>query len=102
MMPALVYLPSGIGGKLPVLVETHTPPAEPARAGFIGPLNYVVNGLGIAVIRANVREGDQDIAALREWIAGQAEFDGSKVVAMPAGKVWTAASIEQVRKALGD
>lgn len=103
MVPALVYVPSGIGGKLPVLVEVHADPANPARASFLGPLNYVVINLGIAVIRTNVRgDGERDIAALREWIAGQPEFDGNRVVTMPAGRVLSAASIEQVRRALGD
>lgn len=102
-VPALVYMPGGIGGKLPVLVEAHPSAAEPARAGFLGPLNHVVNGLGIALIRTNVRgDGEKDAAALREWIAGQSEFDANRVVTLPAGRVSTAASIEQVRKALGE
>jgi len=85
-------------GKRPVLIDIHGGPEAQARLGFLGRDNYLVNELGIAVIRPNVRgssgfgksflalddgrkreDSVKDIGSLLEWIATQPGLDASHV-----------------------
>jgi len=99
-IPAFVYRPAAarFAGRRPVLIEIHGGPESQFRAGFLGRLNYLINGLGIVLIMPNVRgssgygktylkldngmlrEGAvQDIGALFDWIAGQPDLDKDRV-----------------------
>ena len=91
--------PARFAGRRPVLVDIHGGPEGEARFGFIGRQNYLVEELGIAVIRPNVRgsrgfgkhflalddgmkreDSVKDIGALLDWIATQPHLDASHVV----------------------
>jgi dipeptidyl aminopeptidase/acylaminoacyl peptidase len=90
--------PARFTGKRPVLVSIPGGAGSQARAGFIGRNNYLLNELGIAIVRPNVRgspgygktfarlgEGGKrpdavkDIGALLDWIAKQPGLDASRV-----------------------
>jgi dipeptidyl aminopeptidase/acylaminoacyl peptidase len=91
--------PPRFTGKRPVLIEIHGGPEGQARFGFLGRYNYLVEELGIAVIRPNVRgssgfgktflslddgikreDSVKDIGALLDWIARQPGLDASRVM----------------------
>jgi dipeptidyl aminopeptidase/acylaminoacyl peptidase len=91
--------PSSFGGKRPVYIYLHGGPAFQARPTYQGEFNYLVSGLGIAMIFPNVRgssgfgkrfqsldngtkrEGAiKDIGALLDWIKTRPELDSSRVV----------------------
>ena len=91
--------PARFTGKRPVLIEIHGGPEGEARFGFLGRYNYLVEELGIAVIRPNVRgssgfgktflsldngtrreDSVKDIGALLDWIARQPGLDASRVM----------------------
>src|SRR5439155_11868321 len=92
--------PARFQGPRPLLIDIHGGPEAQARAGFLGRLNYVVNELGVALIRPNVRgssgfgksflmldngvrreDAVKDIGALLDWIATQPELDARHVMA---------------------
>ena len=100
-IPAFLYRPPAdrFKGPRPVYVNIHGGPEGQSRPGFIGPWNYILNELGVAVIRPNIRgstgygktfskldNGDkredsvQDIGALLDWIATQPDLDASRVM----------------------
>ena len=91
--------PARFGGKRPVLIAIHGGPEGQAKVGFLGRMNYLVQELGIAVIRPNVRgstgygktflslddgfkreDSVRDIGTLLDWIGRQGDLDASKVV----------------------
>jgi dipeptidyl aminopeptidase/acylaminoacyl peptidase len=93
--------PSRFEGVRPVVVSVHGGPAAQARAGFIGPNNYLVNELGIALVYPNVRgssgfgkgfpkldngrlreDSVKDLGALLDWIGAQPGLDASRVLVM--------------------
>jgi dipeptidyl aminopeptidase/acylaminoacyl peptidase len=82
-----------------VLVDIHGGPEVQAEFGFLGRNNYLIEELGIAVIRPNVRgssgfgktflsldngvrreDSVKDIGALFDWIARQPGLDASRVM----------------------
>jgi dipeptidyl aminopeptidase/acylaminoacyl peptidase len=86
-------------GKRPVTIEIHGGPEGQARPEFLGPWNYIVNDLGMAVLMPNVRgssgygktflqldngylrEGTyKDIGALFDWIAKRPDLDAGRVM----------------------
>ena len=91
--------PARFTGKRPVLVDIHGGPEGQAELGFLGRNNYLIEELGIAVIRPNVRgsagfgktflsldngvkreDSVKDIGALFDWIARQPGLDASRVL----------------------
>ena len=91
--------PARFTGKRPVLVDIHGGPEGQAEFGFLGRNNYLIEELGIAVIRPNVRgsagfgktflslddgvkreDSVKDIGALFDWIARQPGLDASRVM----------------------
>jgi dipeptidyl aminopeptidase/acylaminoacyl peptidase len=98
-IPGFIYRPSAkFTGKRPVLIAMHAGPGGQSRPTFLGPANYFVNELGIAVIYPNVRGSigygrsftspngaalrqlaSNDIHALFEWIAAQPNLDANRV-----------------------
>jgi len=91
--------PARFTGKRPVLVDIHGGPEAQAELGFLGRNNYLIEELGIAVIRPNVRgsagfgktflaldngvrreDSVKDIGALFDWIARQPGLDASRVL----------------------
>jgi dipeptidyl aminopeptidase/acylaminoacyl peptidase len=99
-VPAFVYLPprDRFTPPYPVLINIHGGPESQFRPGFMGRLNYLVNGLGIALVAPNVRGSTgygktwvdldngklrsgavQDIGSLLDWIATQPELDAHRV-----------------------
>ena len=89
--------PASFTGRRPVIVSLHDDPGQ-ARPGFLGRDNYLVNELGIALIRPNLRgsrgfgktflgldggarRGDavKDIGALLDWIHAQPGLDAGRV-----------------------
>jgi dipeptidyl aminopeptidase/acylaminoacyl peptidase len=90
--------PARFTGPRPVLIDIHGGPEGQARPGFLGRLNYLVNELGIAIIRPNVRgstgygrtfvsldngakreDAVRDIGALLDWIGRQSGLDAARV-----------------------
>ena len=90
--------PARFAGKRPVLIDIHGGPETQARLGFTGRNNYLINELGIALIRPNVRgssgygktflalddgfkreDSVKDIGALLDWIATQPNLDATRV-----------------------
>ena len=86
-------------GKRPVTIEIHGGPEGQSRPDFLGPWNYIVNELGVAVILPNIRgssgygktflqmdngvlrEGAyKDIGALFDWIGTRPDLDASRVM----------------------
>jgi dipeptidyl aminopeptidase/acylaminoacyl peptidase len=99
-IPAFVYRPSAqrFPGLRPVLIDIHGGPEGQFRPRFIGRLNYLVDELGLVLIRPNVRgstgygktyskldngklraDAVKDIGALLDWIAQQRDLDKSRV-----------------------
>jgi dipeptidyl aminopeptidase/acylaminoacyl peptidase len=91
--------PARFDGKRPVLIDIHGGPEGQASVGFLGRYNYLLNELGVAVIRPNVRgssgfgktflaldngfqreDSVKDIGALLDWIATQPQLDASRVL----------------------
>ena len=86
-------------GKRPVLINIHGGPEGQARPTFQARWNYLLDQLGVAIVRPNVRgstgygktfvkldngphrqEAVQDIGALLDWIAQQPDLDASRVM----------------------
>jgi dipeptidyl aminopeptidase/acylaminoacyl peptidase len=99
MISGFLYRPPAkFTGKRPVLIEIHGGPEGQSRPGFLGRDNYVLNELGIALIRPNVRGSTgygktftkldngflredtyKDINALFDWIATRPDLDSDRV-----------------------
>ncbi len=95
----LTLPPPRFSGPRPVVVDIHGGPESQAKLGFMGRWNYLVEELGVAVIRPNVRgssgfgktfltlddgvrreDAVKDIGALLDWIATQPRLDASRVL----------------------
>lgn len=91
--------PKRFSGPRPVLIDIHGGPEGQAQVGFLGRYNYLVEEMGIAIIRPNVRgssgfgktflaldngmlreDSVRDIGALLDWIATQPALDASRVM----------------------
>ncbi len=91
--------PARFTGPRPVYIEIHGGPEAQARIGFLSRNNYLVEELGIAVIRPNVRgssgygktflsldngmkreDSVKDIGALLDWIKTQPNLDATRVL----------------------
>jgi len=91
--------PAKFAGKRPVIINIHGGPEGQVRPHFLGPSNYYINELGIAMIYPNVRgstgygktfqkldngflrEGSyKDINSLLDWIQTQPDLDAGKVM----------------------
>jgi poly(3-hydroxybutyrate) depolymerase len=86
-------------GKRPVLIDIHGGPEGQSQSGFLGRYQYLVQELGVAIVRPNVRgssgygktfisldngvkreDSVKDIGALLDWIAQQPDLDPARVV----------------------
>jgi len=93
--------PARFGGRRPVVIDIHGGPEGQAQLRFMGRDNYLINELGLVVIRPNVRGSSgfgksfltlddgvkredpvADIGALLDWIASQPELDATRVLVM--------------------
>ncbi|MBX3607468.1 MAG: S9 family peptidase [Piscinibacter sp.] len=91
--------PERFTGKRPVLIDIHGGPEAQAQVGFLDRSNYLLEELGVAIIKPNVRgssgygktflaldnglkreDAVKDIGALFDWIATQPRLDASRVV----------------------
>jgi acetyl esterase/lipase len=91
--------PERFAGPRPVLIDIHGGPESQARAGFLGRQQYLVQEMGIALLRPNVRgssgygktfldldngrrreDAVRDIGALLDWIDQQPALDPRRVV----------------------
>src|SRR4029450_10816356 len=91
--------PAKFAGKRPVFIEIHGGPEGQARPGFTGVSNYLLNELGVAIIKPNIRgstgygktylkldngelrEGAyKDIGALFDWIKARPDLDADRVM----------------------
>ncbi|MDP3403580.1 MAG: alpha/beta fold hydrolase [Brevundimonas sp.] len=98
-IPAFVYRPTTGEGRRPVIIDIHGGPEGQARPGFSANYQQWVADLGAVVIVPNVRgssgygktwlaadngplrqQSVQDIGALLDWIATQADLDPERVV----------------------
>jgi dipeptidyl aminopeptidase/acylaminoacyl peptidase len=100
-IPAFVYRPPAdrFPGRRPVLLEIHGGPESQTRADFLGSSNYLVQELGIVLLRPNVRgstgygrtysrldngmkreDSVKDIGSLLDWIAAQPDMDPNRVM----------------------
>ena len=85
--------PKRFGGPRPVIVVLHTPEA-PARPAFLGYQNYLVNELGIAVLRADAGSAvsaPRDLTALLEFMATQPQLDRGRMLVTGASDIAAAA-----------
>ncbi len=98
-IPALLYLPPAkFKPPYPVLVSIHGGPEGQARPYFLDRNNYIINEMGVAMVRPNVRGSDgygrsylgldndrqredtvRDIGALLDWIAQRKDLDQNRV-----------------------
>lgn len=97
-IPAWLYLPKNVKGKVPVIISIHGGPEAQSQAWFSTAAQFWTNELGAAVIYPNVRgssgygrgylkldngmlreDSVKDIGALLDWIAKQPNLDASKV-----------------------
>ena len=91
--------PAKFTGKRPVTIEIHGGPEGQSRPDFIGPWNYILNELGVAIIQPNIRgstgygktyskldngelrEGAyKDIGALLDWVQTRPDLDAGRVL----------------------
>ncbi|MDP1642231.1 MAG: alpha/beta fold hydrolase [Phenylobacterium sp.] len=97
-IPAFIYRPQGVSGKLPVVIQIHGGPEGQEQPSFNPRRQSWVNELGAAVIIPNVRgstgygktylsldnaekreDSVKDIGALLDWVAQQPDLDASRV-----------------------
>jgi len=98
-IPAFVYKPRAVSGKLPVIINIHGGPEAQALPTFAPITQFYLKELGLAVITPNVRGSDgygksylkldngflredsvKDIGALLDWVATQPDLDASRVL----------------------
>jgi dipeptidyl aminopeptidase/acylaminoacyl peptidase len=91
--------PARFTGKRPVIVNIHGGPESQFRPTFLGQNNYFLNELGIALVSPNIRgssgygksflkldngylreDSYKDIGALLEWIKGNPQLDGDRIM----------------------
>lgn len=81
---ALLFAPPGrFTGKRPAIVD-HRWARGQVRAGFLGEANYLVNELGIAIVRPDARD-PRDIETLLEWIGAQPGLDAARTLVIGDG-----------------
>ena len=81
---ALLYAPPArFPGKRPAIVDHRAAPHQ-VRAGFLGEANYLVNDLGIAIVRPDAR-GPRDIESLLQWIGSQPGLDAARTIVIGEG-----------------
>jgi dipeptidyl aminopeptidase/acylaminoacyl peptidase len=99
-IPVFVYQPdpARFPGKRPVVINIHGGPEGQFRPGFLGRQNYLIDGLGAAVVFPNVRgssgygktylkldngmlreDAVKDIGALLDWIATRPDLDATRI-----------------------
>jgi protease II len=97
-IPMFYYKPSRCDPPYPVLINVHGGPAAQYNPWFSPILQYYLNGMGIAVLRPNVRGSTglgrtymtldngydrenavKDIGSLLDWIQKQPELDASRI-----------------------
>ena len=97
LIPALYYKPAGEGPH-PVVIWVHGGPESQARPTFNATLYYMLNELGLAVLRPNIRgstgysrnftrldnsfrreEALRDVGSLLDWISSQSDLDYRRV-----------------------
>ncbi len=97
-IPAFIYKPKGVTGKLPVVIQIHGGPEGQEQPNFNPRRQSWVNEVGAAVIIPNVRgstgygktylnldnaekreDSVKDIGALLDWVAKQPDLDASRV-----------------------
>jgi|TARA_B100000315_G_scaffold260918_1_gene327329 dipeptidyl aminopeptidase/acylaminoacyl peptidase len=98
MIPAFVYRPKRVDGRLPVMISIHGGPEGQVRPGFSTRVQSLVNERDIIVITPNVRGSAgygksyigldnglnrelsvRDIGSLLDWIKLQPDMDSSRV-----------------------
>ncbi|MEK8048012.1 S9 family peptidase [Ideonella margarita] len=91
--------PARFTGKRPVFIDIHGGPEGQSSIGFMGRMNYLLEELGVAIIRPNVRgstgygktflaldngfkreDSVKDIGALLDWIKTQPQLDADRVL----------------------
>jgi dipeptidyl aminopeptidase/acylaminoacyl peptidase len=101
LIPAFIYKPRNVKGKVPVVISIHGGPEAQFRPGFSASFQYYATEMGVAVIAPNVRgssgygktyltldngykreDSVKDIGSLLDWIGSQPDLDASKVVVM--------------------
>lgn len=94
----LLYMPPARHkGKRQVFVDLRNAPAPP-RPGFMGQMNYVVNELGVAVLLAAVRPGEE-MAPVLAALGAQPDIDASRS-ALDADATTDAAGVAELVKRL--
>jgi dipeptidyl aminopeptidase/acylaminoacyl peptidase len=97
-IPAFVYIPKKVQGKVPVVISIHGGPEGQSLPSFNPTIQYMVNELGVAVLVPNVRGSSgygktylqldngflrensvKDIGTLLDWIGRQPNLDAGKV-----------------------
>jgi dipeptidyl aminopeptidase/acylaminoacyl peptidase len=101
LIPAFIYKPRHVKGKIPVAISIHGGPEAQFRPGFSPSFQYYASEMGIAVIAPNVRgsagygktyltldngykreDSVKDIGSLLDWIGAQPDLDASRVAVM--------------------
>lgn len=91
--------PPRFTGKRPVIIDIHGGPEGQSTQGFLGPDNYYLNELGVAIIFPNVRgstgygktfvkldngmnrmDSVRDIGTLLDWIQAQPNLDAGRIM----------------------
>jgi dipeptidyl aminopeptidase/acylaminoacyl peptidase len=100
-IPAFIYKPENVTGKLPVVISIHGGPEGQSRPGFNPFISFLNNEMKVAVILPNVRgsagygksyllmdngfkreESVRDIGSLLDWIRTQPDLDPDRVAVM--------------------
>ncbi len=100
-IPALVYKPKNISGKVPVIINIHGGPEGQSDPTFSSTIQFFINELGVAVIEPNVRGSSgygktyfdmdndrlrenfvKDIVDLLDWIETQPDLDPERICVM--------------------
>jgi dipeptidyl aminopeptidase/acylaminoacyl peptidase len=100
MLSGFLYRPpSRYTGKRPVIVDIHGGPEDQFQPYFLGPQNYYLNELGVALLFPNIRgssgygktfltldngmrreDAYRDVGALLDWIGTQPTLDAERVM----------------------
>jgi dipeptidyl aminopeptidase/acylaminoacyl peptidase len=95
----LYHPPARFRGKRPVIIDIHGGPEDQFQPYFLGPENYYLNELGVALVFPNIRGSTgygktfvkldngfsrenayNDIGALLDWIKTQPDLDSDRVM----------------------
>jgi dipeptidyl aminopeptidase/acylaminoacyl peptidase len=91
--------PARFSGKRPVIIDIHGGPEDQFQPYFLGPQNYYLNELGVALLFPNIRGSSgygktflkldngllrehayQDIGTLLDWIGKQSHLDADRIM----------------------